>query len=866
MTRTVVVAGILFTILALVAIEFTRDDTARGVEASFESSPPPASDPTTAQLASEEADSPAQERERVPSAELMADEAHIPEVPAENPNAAVGEKLVAGAVLRGRFLLSDDRPAAGVELALQGWPANNERTERHGLPKGWKNPRGVTQADGRFEISFDPPQAYQFVLDAKLEGYPEESWRWGRIEPDAVVDVGEVRLRRSGTIVGRIVDGAGNPLQVGWMVYADAPPSSYESGRDKTRVMEPSDPATGTFRIEDVPVGPVTLKAHGKLVNWVDGPSVDVEADRVTEAVIRYADSDPSQRITIVIFTRFHAFNDRVESILLLRDGHEVAQARKIPGSSQSFAFDDIPEGDYEVVIEDPKFERWSRQGVQPGQEIRAHLRGGAGLSLTVVDAESGAVLPRYRAEFEIVFPDGWSSSANSVVLQKETRPPPEDGIISDVLAIDGKLHLSASGHADLEIPLDGLAAGEVRDVRAELARGQLLSGVVLLADGTPASDAFVDVVAPEADLGDLAVYRKGGSTSNDDPRVAEAECGSGGRFEIDSLRPGSWWVVAVDGRGIEVRETVVLEEGVPVDVELRLPAVAALEGRVLMSAELPTAGLAVSARDVQEDEMSFMRGLLFEDGHEAELQADGSFRIENLTVGEWAVFLELRGPSRRGFRTMPVDEAEMGRIHVTSAETLRREFDLVELEPGLLRVEVQGEEARLRGAQLSFARLGEEFGSSFRVDLDPRTPVVEQRLFPGQYVVALIGPQERWRDGPDAPHEVFAGQRSRYAFELTVELVDGELEVLDEATGKPLASSMLVWNVVSSSAEGGEDGGMEDRGGIWNTDERGLLRGPLMPGTYVFSTMGSDAQPVSVVWGPAGPDPALIRLPAQDF
>ena len=285
-----------------------------------------------------------------PSAER---EVAKPTMPAEG-GASSAEAAVAApqlAELRGRLLFEDGAPAAGVAVRVHGWQGNHERASRFGLPETWEDPQGVTGPDGRFSLRFDPPRAFQFVLDAKTPGFAEASWRWSEIRQGEVKDLGDVALLRGGAIEARVVDAGGRALTKGWTVYAEVPQDpGFSEGRENTRVIAHMPEGSGVFRLEDLPAGPATLTAHSDLANWIEGPTVEVRAGETTQADIPYSGPDNSRRITVVTFSRpFHVVDAESSTIHLYGAGSEVRTAQKIPGSSQSHSFDDLPEGAYRI-------------------------------------------------------------------------------------------------------------------------------------------------------------------------------------------------------------------------------------------------------------------------------------------------------------------------------------------------------------------------------------------------------------------------------------------------------------------------------------------------------------------------------------
>ena len=112
---------------------------------------------------------------------------------AQNQDASLSE-------IRGHLQLPDGSPAKGVPLVLNGWESNSERVARYGLPESWTDIEARTREDGSFSIILDAPRAYQFTLDATLDGHAEIGWRWGEIPPGSTVDLGKHQFEVEGKI------------------------------------------------------------------------------------------------------------------------------------------------------------------------------------------------------------------------------------------------------------------------------------------------------------------------------------------------------------------------------------------------------------------------------------------------------------------------------------------------------------------------------------------------------------------------------------------------------------------------------------------------------------------------------------------
>jgi hypothetical protein len=69
----------------------------------------------------------------------------------------------------------------------------------------------VTTAVGRFEFLITPPQTHSFFLSISGGGWADAFGRLGRLEPDQVVDLGNIALLAGASVGGRLTDSTGAP-------------------------------------------------------------------------------------------------------------------------------------------------------------------------------------------------------------------------------------------------------------------------------------------------------------------------------------------------------------------------------------------------------------------------------------------------------------------------------------------------------------------------------------------------------------------------------------------------------------------------------------------------------------------------------
>jgi hypothetical protein len=223
-------------------------------------------------------------------------------------------------------------------------------------------------------------------MEAKLAGYCATNWRWGEIEPHSIVDVGDVELVRGGSIRGRIVDSRGRALTKDWTVYAEGVTRDHSGGRDETRVIRAPSPENGEYVLGATPAR--SREAVGKL----PPRELDRRADRRCargrgdEGDIPYTDRTMTRASWSSRFCRpFHIF-DGIPREILLRAPDSRTQGDEGPRLNQSFSFEDVLPRRYTVEVRDPRFQPWSKDGVEPGTSVDAKLKGNASVVLTVVD------------------------------------------------------------------------------------------------------------------------------------------------------------------------------------------------------------------------------------------------------------------------------------------------------------------------------------------------------------------------------------------------------------------------------------------------------------------------------------------------
>lgn len=749
----------------------------------------------------------------------------------------------------GRLLLPSGAPAAGAALRVHGWTGGADRAKEFGIPEDWEDVTGEVDADGRFEIAFDAPRAFQFVLDANLAGHAELSWRWTELLPGTTTDVGEQTFAEGCVITGRVVGADGEPTGVLWTVYADSLVGARGEGSDGTRVMGPIDVETGAFRLEGVPPGRCELQAYSRATGMIDGPKCETRVGEPTDVEIVYEGPPIDSTIKISTGCRpFHTHGHVVDGRIVVRGPggvvHEVGSGADRLSSTTATG---LAPGSYTVEIESAIHEPWSQSGVQPGDSVQARLVGSARIALSVVDATTYEPVDGYRVRVRL--DDSYARPNEFTVLDHDDERP-SDGVIAGLLPLETTVLVDAEGYAPLELPLGRLPGTVPIPVQAELTRGATLAVTVVDSEGEPVEGATIHLypfhdgyeagVRPETDEAMVLLQAV-------ERRTVQAETSSSGVTEFEHLPRGRYGLYARWGELVGEVESVEVDDGAETTVAIEFPASGALEGRIVGVEPVDLEELVVHVERGDGEEFWTLRGRQVPP---VEVDPQGSFRMEGLLPGEHS--FEVRTPTRiipissHSAQGTQAQRVALGTVMIRAGATLEETFDLTDRAPGRLVIEatVNGEPAPGLIAELGDTSSRATAGGV--LDADGRHE--EQLLFPASWDLTLHPLDRTWIHRRSAPIVLEAGADEIVRVEI--ETSRGRLLVRDAATGQPAAGEVLY---------------LDGRTGV-RLDDDGYLDREVLIGTVGISTRrnhSADAVfPVSVVWGPEGPNVEEVSVP----
>lgn len=405
----------------------------------------------------------------------------------------------------------------------------------------------------------------------------------------------------------------------------------------------------------------------------------------------------------------------------------ELAQGRTAAGGA--FSFTGLTPNDVFVQVKSPKHsQEWKSLALEAGKihRVEIDLDPGKTLRGRVVEATTGT--PIVDAEVA----DSWTFQrvARTGMEGKFELPGVEDqGFVS--------VHVRAAGYASA---FANLAGRLDQEAVFALVRGGEVVGRLLDDRGAPVRSAYVAIAAN--------VEEGPGMMGCDWIR---AEVGGDGRFIALGLRPvlHYWLYARANGKGTRVYKLArQLTSGDRLDVgDIVLRAAGGLEGRVVDDAGEPIAGVEVSLRGSNHDQLLWSGedrgrfGVSQFESRDTKSSAAGVFRFTGLSAGEYAVSVR-----------------PQGRSEAIESKVLAKDGEIVEVEDlvvnrglsiaGVL-VFADGREPGDAAAGMHLSTVPEKGGQSSSARVLADGQFVFRGLAPGAYTVSMFGAPKGWSLAP---------------------------------------------------------------------------------------------------------------------
>lgn len=751
------------------------------------------------------------------------------------------------ALFKGRVFWEDGSPAVRVSVRLHGWWGNRRRPDP--VAEAWKDGETLTDDEGRFSLRFTPPTGFQFSADIRGVGHARARWRWSSVPAGETKDVGDVRLRRSGVVSGMIVDADGRAVRGRWTIYADGPRLAGED-REGARELIHLDERATSFRVEGLPAGPVTFTAWAPGVGSIEEKTVTVRAGQEMSTTLRYAGADPARQISLSVRTRslFRAVAPLEGTIRLLSRGEEIALAKKVPKRVSDWVFEDVPPGEYDVVVDSPAYLPFRRAGVRPGDALRMRLVGSAALQVIVTDSATGKAVEDYALRVRY---GGHVVATDHVTLRRRGVPLPDGGVYAGLVPGNVTVVVDAEGWPLAEVDVPSLQGNIVRPVEIGLGRGRVVGGVVRRGD--------LAQVVPGVEV---ALYRiiegAPGTPSMSVPRWTRSD--AKGRFVFTGVPKGTWLLCCREGELVTkaVRVRIESNSGPAVRARLRFPELFPFTGRLLAPAGASWDGLRIGLHrqgDLGSGEVDADSEASYPVSALSEIGEDGRFRIGPVAAGSYLLAIDQPDPLRHVPTRMGVfapSPINLGPITIGPGATLHKEIDLGKRTPGFLRVSGTLNGKSLAGLTVLVVRARDRRYAVNGVRLDAKGRGKIGPVPPGAYRLLVQDPDGVW---------LHLGERcvvpAGGVAEGRVDVVTtpGTLRLVNNATGDPL-TGRLALRLAGLPATAAA---------TLDPDEEGRLRMDLPAGRYFLHRVDQDGKKVgrkkTIEWTAGGPVPSVLAL-----
>ncbi|MBL8896261.1 MAG: hypothetical protein JNM84_01475 [Planctomycetes bacterium] len=827
-----------------------------------------------------------EERETLRSTAPSAEEA-TPEEPASGD-----------IVLLGRCVDADAKPVPGVAFRLKRWYPRADRRENEVLaPMDLR-----TDADGRFEISVPHVRVLTLHLSLLDPRYAERQWRWQSLPPGSREDLGEITVALGATLRGRLLDFRGVPIREHWTVSLNAIQISERIEWVPSTSAEKSDTPSERFELVGLTAGKWKVTARYPSFELATAV-VELAAGEVRELELRQEGTrDPWREIVVRADVPDLMPDPDPRHMNLLDSGGALRAAAPAEPNRSEIRFVDLEPGFYRLEIEDPRFERWSLDRVEPSPRVvEPELRGSSTLEFLVIDGSTRAPIEKYALELVMhghPMPDGKSYSSRTdgnddLEKARKQKPRPEGRtVLNGVCPGEFRFVLQAEGYRAQILELKNVAPSETRSEIVELHRGVAITGLVRRqgsAEPAPGVEVLLFRPALIDDGPDSLLLRANWRTGNEDStrrEVASVKTALDGSFRLEGVPPGRWVAIAVSlGPGEQLSSRVslcpscavhedifVVADVAPEPIVLELPAAGSIFGRASLPENARRERVALQLFRAIESKTPLVTPNYAPQNWDAVLVgttflgASSDFRFENLIAGRYRLAVAFSSdPSepdsledRVALRRTAFNLKE---LTLAEGAELRCDLDLAAFAPAEVRARLSAEGGELGTTTLTLqAAPDPTAGPPFdrrlqRARLDAQGSAVHSAVLPGRKLVFAIGGGGTWYHVFHRDLDVRGG--STHELSGTIELHAGEIEV-ERVPDRPMASVLL-------RLESGEpELKMYARGRTLRLDDRGRARLSLPAGTYALSTgerAGETTLTANFDW-PAG-DVVRVKLAA---
>ncbi|MEM9379423.1 MAG: sigma-70 family RNA polymerase sigma factor [Planctomycetota bacterium] len=748
------------------------------------------------------------------------------------PGASASARLVA------RVVRGDGAPAAGTLWTLRGRLRSDEEPSGTSVPLELEGELGE---DGALEIAFEPPLAQRFRLTLEAPECAPESWSWKSVEPREVLDLGTVELLRAGSIVGRLVDEQGRAIDGGtWSLRARTLTNSVDERRSGGYLGFVA--GDGAFVIDRVPPGPARLEFTRDRRAIFDSVTVDVKSGGTHEVEICIEDRPAAQgRVSVTLDDSTGLPKPDVDADrIALIDG----QGRRSDATAGLLtwiaAFEDVDGGPFTLVIDDPRFLPWSREGVVGGDAVRAEVRGSASIELRLTGQSSDTEEDPY-VEVESLDRHG----------SKLTKPMP-GGSYTLEHVVPGDYRMKITGTAgSTSVDVLGVRPSERRVVEIALGGDIAVTGRAVHPGGAPVVGRNVRLVRPARihDAPDATIAMNRAPYTDIDHLRIEIDAtrtAEDGRFTLVAPDAGRYLVVLGDRDDLraETAPFDLASDEAREPIELVAPASARLRGTLEAPADLDFTGWVLMAHDPRAGPRAVRAG------ERCKLRADRSFLFGDLEPGPREIYLA--SPTNAYLVAddgRPLHGRLLADVTLEGGEDVPLDLTLADPEPAVVTFEI---DAPLPdGASVTITlRDGRELGLGGHASgALPRVGPVT--VDAATYVDVQVRGED-WAFASEEPVVLAPGARTTVP--LRIPLVSGAVR-LDGPDG-PLRKKYVEVAVEGASGIGASFGR--------TTDDEGRVELRLAPGRYLVSRptakTGGERTWTRLEWRTTAP-PKVLRL-----